>query len=202
MGIEEYIEKDKSYKPQPVPKSKGFLDGVVCGLFTISNAERDKENIGKRKAYEEGMRNGYNLGWREFSHNLTNPESYELSDGEYKLITDIIAKLGYTFDYIVPISTMNNGHLTSKHIGLTVRKNLKAYDQGIVVSGKVKKQIIELLKGNNRQERIVEDLKNILACLDEFSVFIDGKEVKSDNSRLLTWAKKYCKSALGKLCDE
>lgn len=53
--IDYLLENDTSYKPQPICKGNGLLDGIICGMLSLSNAKRDTENIGKRKTYEEGF---------------------------------------------------------------------------------------------------------------------------------------------------
>lgn len=43
MGIEEFLEKDTSFKPQLRQKSTGFLDGIINGAILLSNIEKNKE---------------------------------------------------------------------------------------------------------------------------------------------------------------
>lgn len=146
--MKNFLERDTSYKPQPIPKSTGFLDGIIRGALVLLEAKKEEENRGKRKAYEEGAKIGYDLAWQEFRHNLTNPNSKDLSDKEYKDLMTIISKLGYIFEYIIPCRELNNNTVITKYTGLTVRKNIKAYENGYVVPENVKEQVVKLISKN------------------------------------------------------
>ena len=177
MGIEEFLEKDTSYKPKPIQKSTGFLDGIINGMFILSDAKKDEENKIKRKAYEEGARMGYDFAWGEFRHNLTHPNSKGLSDKEYRDLMTIISRLGYIFDYILPIQALNTNTINTKYIGLVVRKNMDAYEKGFVVSKNIKEQIIKLINGNQtRNQKAIELIKEATNYLDALNV-----EGASDN---------------------
>lgn len=148
MGIEEFLKRDTSYKVQPIPKSRGFFDSIVRGALILSEAKKEKENRCKRKAYEEGAKIGYDLAWQEFRCNLTNPNSIDLNDKEYKDLMTIITRLGYMFEYIIPNQKLDNGTAITKYAGLTVRKNIKAYENGYVVPENIKEQVVKLISKN------------------------------------------------------
>lgn len=148
MGIEGFLKRDTSYKAKPIPKSKGFFDGIIRGALLLSEAKKEEENRDKRKAYEEGAKVGYDLAWQEFRHNLTNPNSEDLNDKEYKDLMTIIARLGYMFEYIIPSQKWDNNTVITRYTGLTVRKNIKAYENGYVVPENIKEQVVELINKN------------------------------------------------------
>lgn len=148
MGIEEFLKRDTSYKAQPIPKSNGFFDGIIRGALLLSEAKKEEENRDKRKAYEEGAKIGYDLAWQEFRHNLTNPNSEDLNDKEYKDLMTIIARLGYMFEYIIPSQRWDNNTVITKYTGLTVRKNIKAYENDYVVPENIKEQVVKLINKN------------------------------------------------------
>lgn len=172
LNIEDFLEKDTSYKPQHMPKSRGFFDSLVNALFYKAPTEKDIEN---RKAYETGVKIGFQIAQQEFVKNLTHPENKDLSEEEYNEILTIIAKLGYRFDYYNPSLYVHN----PKHTGLIVRKNIEAYDAGIVVSDRIRKQIVRLVNGEHIEinKKAKEYLRFILQNYDNDismeSYFID-----------------------------
>lgn len=148
MGIEEFLKRDTSYKAQPIPKSRGFLTVLFVGHLYFQKQKKEEENRGKRKAYEEGAKIGYDLAWQEFRHNLTNPNSIDLNAKEYKDLMTIITRLGYMFEYIIPSQELDNGTAITKYTGLTVRKNIKAYENGYVIPENIKEQVVKLISKN------------------------------------------------------
>lgn len=60
----------------------------------------------------------------------------------------IITRLGYMFEYIVPSQELDNGTAITKYTGLTVRKNIKAYENGYVVPENIKEQVVKLISKN------------------------------------------------------
>lgn len=83
-----------------------------------------------------------------FKTNLTNPNSIDLNAKEYKYLMTIITRLGYMFEYIIPSQELDNGTAITKYTGLTVRKNIKAYENGYVIPENIKEQVVKLISKN------------------------------------------------------
>ena len=142
--IEDFLKEDKLYIPEEIWHSNGGrLSRVFRGIHSLTT----KDYTELRRAYESGVRIGYELGVKAITTSYIHPHNEAaLSSKEYKNFMTLLSLFGYEFRYIANLANKYDTNTTSINEGLNILKNSKAIEAGITISEDVKNQVYELLK--------------------------------------------------------
>ena len=141
--VEDFLKEDKSYIPEIWHSNGGILSGVLSGMHSLAT----KDYTELRRAYESGVRVGYELGIKAITTSYIHPyNEAALSSKEYQNFMTLLSLFGYEFRYIANPANKYATNTTSMNEGLNILKNSKAIEAGITISEDVKNQVYELLK--------------------------------------------------------
>lgn len=133
LTVEELLEHDISYIPE-------------SGLSTLFS-KTDYTEL--RKAYESGVRVGWDYGRKNAIASNYIPHNEGLTEKEYKDFMCLVSAFGYQFIYIQQPSCCGGISHSMIHPGLNIIKDTNAIKAGVVIPDEVKQNIYQILKENS-----------------------------------------------------